>query len=154
MKKGTTLFLRIIVSLIGLGVLALCLFVLPLGIISDQTGLYRPIFIGMYVTAIPFFFALYQSWLLLAYIDKNTAFSSFSVKALGNIKYSGLAISAFYTLEMPYIFHVGDKDDAPGAILIALVIIFASLVIAVFAGLLQKLLQSAIKMKEENELTV
>jgi hypothetical protein len=154
MKKGTTFFLRAVVAVIGIGVLALCVFVLPLGIMTDVTGLYRPILVGMYVPAIPFFFALFQSWKLLNYIDTDSAFSSLSVAALSRIKHSGLAISALYTLGLPYIFHAADMDDAPGVILIGLVIIFASLVIAVFAGLLQKLLQSAIRIKEENDLTV
>jgi len=44
-------------------------------------------------------------------------------------------------------------DDAPG-ILIGLVVMFASLVVAVFAAVLQRLLQDAIDMKEENDLIV
>jgi len=154
MKRGTTNFLRAVIFLIGAAVLTLCVFVLPLGIMTDQTGYYRPLLIGMYVPAIPFFFALHQSLKLLRYIDTNTAFSDLSVKALSNIKYCGLAISALYTVGMPYIVYAADKDDAPGAVAIGLIIIFASLVIAVFAGLLQKLLRSAIDIKRENDLTV
>ncbi len=154
MKRGTTFFLRAVIYLIGAGVLAICVFVLPIGIMSDQTDYYRPLLIGMYVPAIPFFFALYQSLKLLRYIDKNTAFSELSVQALKNIKYCGVAISALYTVGMPYIVYAADRDDAPGAVAIGLIIIFASAVIAVFAGLLQKLLQSAIDIKAENDLTV
>ena len=40
------------------------------------------ILIVMYVSAIPFYFALYQAFKLLSYIDKNQAFSQMSVKAL------------------------------------------------------------------------
>ncbi|MDM5326781.1 helix-turn-helix domain-containing protein [Neobacillus sp. CF12] len=40
----------------------------------------------MYVSAIPFYFALYQAFTLLSYIDKNKAFSEISVKALKKIK--------------------------------------------------------------------
>lgn len=154
MKKGTTHFLRGVIFLIGIGVLALCAIVLPMGIMSDQTGYYRPILIGMYIPAIPFFFALHQSLKLLKYIDTNTAFSRLSVAALGNIKYCGLAISGLYTLGMPYIFYAAERDDAPGVVAIGLIIIFASFIVAVFSGLLQKLMQSAIQIKEENDLTV
>lgn len=154
MKRGSTIFLRIVIFLIGMGVLALCIFALPAGISSDQTGDYRPILIGMYVPAIPFFIALYQTLKLLSYIDKNKAFSSLSVKALKNIKYCAITISALYAAGMPYIYIVAEKDDAPGAIVIGLVIIFASIVIAVFAAVLQQLLQNAIAIKSENDLTV
>lgn len=39
-------------------------------------------------------------------------------------------------------------------VLVGMVPVFASLVIAVFAAVLQRLLQEAIKIKSENELTV
>jgi hypothetical protein len=46
------------------------------------------------------------------------------------------------------------KSGAPGGIVIGLVIIFASIVIAVFAAVLQKLLRNAIDIKSENDLTI
>lgn len=138
----------------GLAVLAFCVVALPAGIMSDKTGYFRPILIGMYLPAIPFFIALYQAFKLLTYIDMNKAFSDLSVKALKNIKYCGIAISALYAAGMPYIFYAMERDDAPGGILIALVIIGASIVVAVFAAVLQKLLQNGMDIKSENDLTV
>ncbi len=154
MKKGSTLLLRGVVVLLGIAALAFCVIVLPLTIDSFDMGGYDPILIGMYVPAIPFFIALYQSLLLLNYIDKNNAFSELSVQALKIIKYCGIAISALYAIGMPYVFIIAEKDDAPGVVLIGLIIIFASGVIATFAGLLQKLLKNAINIKSENDLTV
>lgn len=154
MKKGSTLFLKVVVVLFGLLIAGLCLVGLPLAISSDNTGMYRPLLIGMYFPAIPFFLALYQALKLLSYIDANTAFSEQSVKALKLIKYCGMIISAMYALGMPYIFYVADLDDAPGVVLISLVFTFTPLVVAVFAAVLQKLLQSAIDIKSENDLTV
>jgi hypothetical protein len=154
MERGSTIFLRGVIFLLAMAVLALCMFVLPRIIGSiDVTG-YDPILLGMYVTAIPFFIALYQTLKLLNYIDTNKAFSPLSVKALKNIKYCAIIISAWYTVGMPYIFYVADQDDAPGVVAIGLVIIFASFVIAVFAAVLQRLLQNAIAIKTENDLTV
>lgn len=154
MQYSSTLFLRGAVILIGLLVLALCVFALPSAITSDNTGEYRPIVVGMYVTAVPFFIALFQSLKLLRYIDKNQAFSKLSVKALKYIKYCALAIGGLYATGMPYIYLVADKDDAPGVLLAGLVIMGASLIVATFAAVLQKLLQSAVDMKSENDLTV
>lgn len=154
MKRGSTTFLKAVVWLIGLAVLALCIFALPPLIASERTGYYRPILLGLYVPALPFFLALYQSLKLLSYIDTNKAFSEFSVKTLRHIKYCGVAISALFTAGMPYIFHAADRDDAPGVVAIGLVIIFASLVVATFAAVLQKLLRDALEIKSENDLTV
>ncbi|EGW41794.1 hypothetical protein DOT_0212 [Desulfosporosinus sp. OT] len=55
---------------------------------------------------------------------------------------------------MPFFYLVGEKDDAPGLILLGLVITFAPTVIAVFAAVLEKLLKDAIDIKSENDLTV
>lgn len=154
MNQGSTLILKGAVGVIGLIILALCVFVLPVGIRSEDVGGYRPILLGMYLTAIPFFIALYHTFKLLSYIDTNKAFSDLSVTALKYIKQCALIISALYAIGMPYIYVVADRDDAPGVIVIGLVFVFASFVIAMFAGVLQHLLTSAIAIKSENDLTV
>ncbi len=112
-----------------------------------------PLLIGMYIGMIPFFIALYQSLKLLDYVDRNEAFSTLSVKALKTIKHCAIAIVIVYILEMPFLYLLTLADDAPG-IVIGLFVIFASLIVAVFAAILQKLLQEAIRIKAENDLTV
>lgn len=155
MDRSSTIFLKAAVILVGLVVLTLCVFVLPLGISQEETGAgYGPIVIGMYLTAIPFFIALYQTLKLLHYVDENKAFSDLSVKALKYIKYCAASIGTLYAAGMPYIYFAAQQDDAPGVIVIGLVITFTSMLIAVFAAVLQKLLRSAIKIKSENDLTV
>ncbi len=154
MERGSTNFLRLAIIIIAAAALAVAIFALPAGIRSDQTGYYRPIFIAMYLPAIPFFVALYKGWKILGYIDRNIAFSESSIQALKNIKYSAFTISGMYAAGMPYIFQAGDKDDAPGVVAIGLVIIFAAFVIAIFAAVLQKLIQRGLDIKSENDLTV
>jgi hypothetical protein len=160
MKQGTTLFLKIAVILIGIPVLALCIFLVPeIGnfaaeLYPDIAYLKYLVFIDLYATAIPFYFALYQAFKLLSYIDNNKAFSELSVRALKNIKYCAITFSSLYAIGMPLFFLIADKDDAPGIIVIGLVMIFASIVIAVFAAVLQRLLKEAIDIKSENDLIV
>ncbi|SEO00229.1 DUF2975 domain-containing protein [Paenibacillus sp. OV219] len=158
MERGTTLFLKITVCLIGIVVLAMVCILLPIIAheVSDDypAHLLYPIFIVMYCSVVPFFYALYQSLRLLGYIDKKEAFSDLSVQALKRIKYCALTISLLYVAGFPFFFMLADKDDAPGLAVIGLVIIFASMVIAVFAAVLQKLLKKAIDIKSENDLTV
>ncbi|EON74145.1 DUF2975 domain-containing protein [Lysinibacillus sphaericus] len=160
MKRVSTLFLKLAVILMGIPVLALCIFLVP-EIASFAAQLYPDmayikylIFINLYATAIPFYLALYQAFRLLSYIDKNIAFSDLSVRALKNIKYCAITISILYVLGMPLFYLMAEMDDAPGIILIGMVMIFASIVITVFAAVLQKLLQNAIEIKSENDLTV
>jgi Protein of unknown function (DUF2975) len=163
MKRSSTLFLKVSVIFIGIPVLAACLFLLPQianeaneaavrG--SDLAYVVYGILMVMYVSAIPFYFALYQTFNLLSYIDKNQAFSQISVRALKKIKNCAITISVLYVVTLPFVYIMAEVDDAPGLILIGMVMIFAPMVIAVFAAVLQRLLQEAIDIKSENDLTV
>ncbi|MFJ7974409.1 DUF2975 domain-containing protein [Peribacillus sp. NPDC096379] len=159
MKQVTTLFLKLAVIFMGISVLALCIFLVP-HLANFAANLYPNIasmkylvFIVMYGAAVPFYFALYQAFNLLRYIDEGTAFSELSVKALKNIKCCAITISGLYVLGLPLFHFIAKKVDPPIG-LMGLIIIFASLVIAVFAAILQRLLQEAINIKSENDLTV
>ncbi len=156
MNRGPTFILRAVIILIGLAVLAVCLIILPAAIRSEMARDfdYGPIFIGMIVSAIPFFYALYQALKLLKYIDNNSAFSEFSVRALSHIKRCGFLISGLYAAGMPYIFYVADRDDAPGTVAIGLIIIGASFIVATAAAVFERLFQNAVDIKAENDLTV
>lgn len=164
MSRVSTLFLKIAVIFIGLPVLALCIFLLPQiageAIEQVQKGadflpyvVFGMLFI-MYVSAIPFYFALYQTFKLLGFIDKNQAFSELSVIALKKIRNCALIISGLYVLALPLVYILAEWDDAPGLILVGMVFVGAPMVIAVFAAVLQKLLEQAINIKSENDLTV
>ena len=163
MKRSSTLFLKVAVIFIGIPVLALCLFLLPQianeaneaadrG--SDLAFVVYGLLMVMYVSAVPFYFALYQSFNLLSYIDKNQAFSQISVTALKKIKTCAIIMSGLYVVALPFVAILAEVDDAPGLIIVGMVPIFASMVIAVFAAVLQRLLQEAINIKSENDLTV
>ena len=160
MKQVTTFFLRMAVIFIGIPVLALCIFLVPeIGNVAAKllpkfAFIKYLVFIVFDASAIPFYFALYQAFKLLSYIDKNKAFSELSVKALQKIKYCAITISGLHVLALPLFYLFADKDDAPGVIFVGLVVPFASMVIAVFAAVLQRLLQEAINIKSENDLTV
>lgn len=158
------LFLRVAIIAIGVPILALCIFLLPkiaieaIGQLTTSGANMAYVVLGilliMYISAIPFYLALYQGLKLLNYIDRNEAFSELSVKALRKVRNFSAVISGLYILAMPLIYIVADRDDAPGLILIGMVIIGASMVIAVFSAVLKKLLQEAIRIKTENDLTV
>ncbi|MFC8056492.1 DUF2975 domain-containing protein [Bacillus cereus] len=160
MKQGSTLFLKTAIILIGIPVFALCIFLIP-NIGNYAADLYPDIayikylvLINLYATVIPFYFALYQAFKLVSYIDKGNAFSKLSVRALKKIKQCAVTISVLYVLGMPLFYLVAERDDAPGIIIIGMILIFASMVIAVFAAVLQRLLKDAIDIKSENDLTV
>jgi ABC-type uncharacterized transport system permease subunit len=156
--KRETLFLKVAITLVGIPVLALCIFGLPwiAKAAADHYPAYLlyPALAVMYASVLPFYLALYQAVKLLSFIDQNKAFSESSVGALKYIKYCAAVIALIYAAGMPLFFLMGQKDDAPGIALIGAVISFASAAIAVFAAVLQKLLENALEIKSENDLTI
>lgn len=120
MNRMSTIFLKIALVLIGIPILALCIFLVPK--IANYSAELFPniayikyiVFIYLYVTAIPFYFALYQAFKLLSYIDKNKAFSSLSVRALKNIKYCAVTISIFYAKRHACLLSDGRDRRRPG----------------------------------------
>jgi len=55
---------------------------------------------------------------------------------------------------MPFLYLLAKKDDAPCLIIIAMVPIFASMVIGAFTAVLQRLLKYAIDIKNDNDLMI
>lgn len=160
MKRGSTLFLKMAVILMGVPVLALCIFLVPelasfaAKLLPQFAYIKYLVFVIFYASAIPFYSALYQAFKLLSYIDHSKAFSELSVHALKTITHCAITISILHVLALPLFYLFAEADDAPGVIFVGMVVPFASMVIAVFAAVLQRLLQEAIDMKSENELTV
>lgn len=160
MQKGSTIFLRLAVCAIAVVVSLLCVFALPemwsTAYLEEPNITYAlyGILIAMYASVIPFFVALWQTIKLLGYVDKNNAFSKLSVLALKRIKYCALTISAVYAATLPFLYIWAEEDDAPGLIVIGMVLTLAPVAVGVFAGVLQRLLAQAIAIKKENDLTV
>ena len=159
MNRGSTVFLRVVISLIGIGALALCIFVLP-GIASrdaaanPDTAYYQyPFLISAYILFIPFVIALFQAYKLLSYLDKNIAFSEYSVKALKNIKNCAIIICSIIVLGMLFVAFVMEGDRA-GVIMLGLILSIASSIIITIAAILQKHVQNAVELKSEIDLTV
>jgi hypothetical protein len=158
MKKSTIILLQTIIMVLGLGVLAL-LIIEPRveGVNANATNLQMytdPFIILVYAGAIPFFFALSEAVKLLGYIGKNKLFSLDGVKALQKIKYSAITIIGFVFVEEFLIMLNHGSDDATGGIFIGLLIVALSGIVAIVSGMFEKILQNAVDMKSENDLTV
>lgn len=157
---GTTLFLRLASGVIGLGVLTICLFVLPAVWIDaykefPHTGsAVRIIVAAMYIAAIPFYLGIYSGWKLLGYVDRGEVFSPRSVTDLRSIMHYASSISILYLLALPLFYLWQDEVDAPGLLVIGLFLFCMPLIVSVAMGLLARILAEAVKIKSENELTV
>ncbi len=160
MKKHSTIFLQVVIVLIGIGALALLLWEPHLeGVNANATTLSEiyfddPFLALVYVGSIPFFAALYQAFKVLGYAGQNKVFSQEAVNALRKIKYCALAIIGFVVVEEIFIMLNHGNDDAAGGVFMGVLITFGSIVVATAAAVFEKTLQSAVDIKSENDLTV
>src|SRR6476620_11788679 len=148
MKKGSTLFLKFVICLIAIGVLAgLLRFPQTEGVAKnlDLISIYtNPFIIYIYICSIPFFVGLYQAFKLLNFIDANKAFSQGAVNTLKNMKFASLSLIGFIALAVLYIRFFAQGDDPAVPTALGIVISFASIVIATAAAVFQRLLQHAV----------
>ena len=159
MKRISIVFLQAVIVLIGIVALTILLWT-PLtegrATNLDLFSIYLdPFILYGYATSIAFFVALYKAFKLLGYIGQNKVFSSNSVNTLKSIKYCAIVLSVLIVLAGLYIklFH-NKEDDPAGFLAICIVTTFVSIVVATAAAIFEKLLQNAIDMKSENDLTI
>lgn len=159
MKRISIIFLQAVIVLIGIVALAILIrFPLTEGRAAnlDLFSIYAdPFILYGYAASIAFFVALYKAFKLLGYIGQNQVFSSNSVKALKSIKYCAIVLSILIVASGLYIRMFHHKDDDPaGFLAMCMVTTFASIVVATAAAIFEKILQNAIDMKSENDLTI
>ena len=159
MKRIPIVFLQAVIVLIGMVALAILIwFPLTEGRATnlDLFSIYfDPFILYGYGASIAFFVALYQAFKLLGYIGQNKVFSANSVKTLKRIKYCAIVLSILIVLAGLYIrlFH-NKEDDPAGFLAICIVTTFVSIVVATASAIFEKILQNAIDMKSENDLTI
>ena len=158
MKRGSTIFLQVVIVLIGIGVLAFLLWEPHLEGRNVNATLFEiyfkdPFLAYAYIGSIPFFVALYQAFKLLGYIRRNEIFSQRSVRALRTIEYCALAIVGFVAVSVIFMIF-GDRDDRPAGVFMRILIAFPSIVIGTAAAVFERILQNAVDIKSENDLTV
>lgn len=152
------LLLRIALYLLAAIILILGVFWLP-GLANhtaaefpEHAHLRYPVLIGMYATAVPFFYAFYQADYLLRLIAKNKAFVSRGLKFLQNIIYCAYTIVVLYLIGGIYLLM--NQALHLGIALFGFGVLFVCAMVVVLAFILQELLKQVLEIKSENELTI
>jgi hypothetical protein len=161
MKRSSTVFLQIVIVLVGLGALAFLVWEPQIEGRNEHATQFEiyfkdPFLALVYAGSIPFFIALYQAIKVLGYVGRNNVFSPEVVAALRTIKYCALAIIGFVVVEEIVILLMdsGDNDNPGAPIFLGVLIIFPSIVVATAAAMFARILQNAVDLKSENDLTV
>lgn len=158
-KKTSLRFLQAVIVLIGIIALAFLIgFPLTEGRAAqlDLFSIYAdPFILYGYLASIAFFVALYKAFKLLGYIGQNRVFSPNAVKALKRIKHCAIILSILIVAAAVYVKLSHHKDDDPaGFLAISIVITFISIVVATIAATFEKVLQNAVDIKSDNDLTI
>lgn len=156
-KQGSITFLKVIIFLIGIAVLALCFFWLPVIAIREpkaHPGVYSlyPLLVYAYGCCIAFSIALYQVFKLLTYIERNNAFSELSLKSLQVIKKCDLTAIFFIVLGIVTLKVISKVtgDDPAGPISLSLMAILATGIVTAVVDTLQKPLRNLLDTKPGN----
>ena len=160
MKRGFTIFLQVVIVLLGVGVLALLLWepqVEGRNVHATQFEIYfkDPFLAYIYLTFVPFFVGLYQAFKILGHARRNEIFFQRSVRAVRSIKYCALTTAIFILGAEAYLFiFMRGKDDIAGGVMMGAFIIVVSGITATAAAVIERILQNAVKIKSANDLTV
>ena len=155
-KRGSTIFLKVIILWAGIAVLALCIYWLPEATRRDATAnpYYHyqvyPLLVCAYGICVTFSVALYHVFKLLTYIEKNNAFSELSLKSLKVIRRCAFTVIFFILLVIVNLMVLAKTtgDDAAGPISLSLMGIFATSIVAVILEVLQKPINNLLDKKE------
>jgi hypothetical protein len=160
MKRVSTIFLQVVIVLLGAGVLAALLWEPQLegrNVNAMQFEIYfkDPFLAYIYLAFVPFFVGLYQAFKILGYARRNEMFMPPAVLGFRIIKYCAGLTALFIVGAEAYIFiFVRGTDDIAGGVAMGVFIIFVSAVIATAAAVFERILQNAVDIKSENDLTV
>jgi hypothetical protein len=160
MKRAFTIFLQVVLALLGVGVLALLLWEPQVEGRNVNATLFEiyfkdPFLAYIYLAFVPFCVGLTRAFKILGYARRNEMFSQHSVRALRIIKYCALTTAIFIVGAEAYIFiFVRGTDDVAGGVMMGAFIILVSAIIATAAAVFQRILQNAVAIKFENDLTV
>lgn len=151
-KRGSTTFLKVIIFLAGIAVLALCIWLPEIAIRDarvhpDTAGILIPFLVCAYGFCITFSVVLYQAFKLLTYIERNDAFSELSFKSLKVIKKCAFTVIFFIVLGQVSlkVLTIFTGDDPAGPISLGLMGILATSIIAAIVDALQKPLKNILE---------
>ena len=151
MKRVSTIFLQIVIVLVGIGVLTALLWEPQLegrNVHATQFEIYfkDPFLAYIYLAFIPFFVGLYQAFKIAGYAGRDELFSQYSVRALRIIKYCASVMAIFFLGAVAFmlIFVGGVEEDIAGGVAMGVFIILACAVTAVAAGVFERVLQKRV----------
>lgn len=158
LRRSSAAFLQGVLTLIGFGALAFLLWEPHIeGRNATATVIevyfYDPFLAYAYVASIPFFVGLYHGFQFLGHAGKSQVFSPAAVISLRTIKRCSIAMIGFVAVGEMFIL-MNDSEDRAGGVFMGVMIAFCSIIVATASAMFEHILQKAVDLKTECELTV
>lgn len=110
--------------------------------------------VGAGVAMVSYFVAAFFAWRLLDCINANAAFQPKTLQLISRLKWAVAVMAMGLAVGLPEWYRMADHDDAPGVLVIGLGFFAIPAIVTIFLMILQRLWQSAVAYKQENDMTV
>jgi len=157
-RKELAKWLKLVIAFAAFIGVFLCFVIAPalghdaVSMYPELDYMYGPCLIFIWVTAVPFYLALYKGLLICHEISADNSFCTENAQRLKEISKMALSECILYLAAMVILF--GLNLLHPSILLMMLFIIFVGISIAVVSAALSHLVEKASELKEENDLTI
>lgn len=157
-QKELAKWLKLVIAFAALIGVFLCLVIIPtlghdFALMNPELDyMYWPCLIYIWITAVPFYFALYKAFLICREISADNSFCTENAQRLKEISKLALSECILYLAAMIILFVLNLLH--PSILLIMLFIIFTGISIAIISAALSHLVEKASELKKENDLTI
>ena len=155
MKKFNLWFIRILAILLGVGLLVVDGYFLPIFIYDLMRSTYELrlyllfVFISIYLASIPLLLMYFYSYKFMNVIDKHEVYTLRSINILQVIRISSFSTTLILSIGAVFLYFVIDYEDAPGVLFFWLIIVGLTFVIGVIVSLIRQFILEEIRFEED-----
>ena len=148
LNRGPIWFLRGTIILMGVPALFLFFYGFPRALYNISgtpyayDGLLYFVFAGFYVSIVAYAHALYHAFRLVNVIQERGLFSFESTPFLKALIKDALIIAGIFLLLAVPLYIIAELDDAPGVLLLGMIVGYGSLTVAAFAHMLKRQIET------------
>ena len=142
----------LICGAIGYGAVLPCYAVAMRGLYPEFSNRFWPWLLFLWATGIPVFAALGILWKVASNVGRDQAFSHQNERLFHRISAFALADTGFFFVGNVALFALGLSH--PSVLLASFGVVFAGIAAAVVFSVLSRLVQKAVRLQEENDLTI
>lgn len=154
MKKFYLWFIRILAVLLGLGLLAVDGYFLPIFIYDLMRSSYELrlyllfVFISIYLVSIPLLIMYFNSFKFMNIIDKHEVYTLRSINILQVIRICAFSSTLILSVSSVFLYFVIDYEDAPEVLFVWLIIVMLTFVIGVIVSLIRQFILEEVRFEE------